>query len=147
MRMTIDRGERATYYLDETVSLQLEVDRECYVYVYNVDVRQRVNLVFPNHFKRDNLLQPGVNYAIPPPDAAWELGVVDEPGEERMVAIASAVPLEHTEAASGDIATCSDSLAKFMEKAVKVRLCDGIRNPWGAVVVPFFTLPQARPEA
>ncbi len=145
--LSLDRGNRASYHMGETLQLAVEVDRECYVYVYNVDIRQQVSLVFPNAFDRENLMQPGQRHVIPSEDVPWELAAVGEPGQEKMVAIASVVPLEHTGAATGDIETCLPSATAWIEKAVLPQLKAQDGNTWGVAVVDFFTLPEAAEQS
>jgi len=145
--LNVDKGARSTYFLEQTMQLSVEVDRECYVYIYNVDVRQRVSLVFPNAFEHDNHLRGGKVYHMPQANARWDLAVVEEPGEEKMIAIATEVPLEQTEVAEGDITTYSGSLQEFVAKAVKARSkIGGGENVWGVDVVTFFTAPEPHPK-
>ena len=144
--LSIDKGARSTYAMGETMVLSVAVDRPCYVYVYNVDVRQKVCLVFPNAFEKDNRLEAGRTYTVPAQDARWELRIEDEPGEERMIAIASEAPLEQTMAGEGELSEYSDSYHDFIAKAVKPRLKSDAANAWGVATVSFFTAAAAAPE-
>jgi len=139
VELSIDKGARSTYAMGETMVLTVAVDRPCHVYVYNIDVRQNVCLVFPNAFERNNELQPGLACTVPAPNARWELCIEDVPGEERMIAIASETPLEHTAAGEGNLSEYADSYYDFIAKAVKPRLKSSADNVWGVATVSFFT--------
>jgi hypothetical protein len=89
----VDRGDRATYHLGETMALKVTVDHDCYVTIYNIDSQEKVHLLFPNGYQRDNSLKAGKVYEIPPPDAAWELRLSGQPGHESLLAIATEYPL------------------------------------------------------
>ena len=85
------RTDKPRYKPDETLKIHLELNRDAYVYIYDIQPDGRVTLLFPNGFARNNFLTAG-SHTLPATND-YSL-VVDEPlGVESLQAIASTTPL------------------------------------------------------
>ena len=74
----------------EELKINFSVDKRCYVYIYNIDVKGKVNLLFPNRFHRDNYLEAGT-YQIPRRN--YRLPIGEDTGIEYLQAIISSDPI------------------------------------------------------
>lgn len=90
--LSIDiRTDKPRYKPEETLKIQLELNRDAYVYIYDIQPDGRVTLLFPNGFARNNYLKAG-SHTLPATND-YSL-VVNEPlGVESLQAIASTTPL------------------------------------------------------
>lgn len=84
-------ADHDVYSPKEPVKIHLELSRDAYVYVYDINAEGQVTLLFPNDFSRDNLLKAG-RYTLP--DRPSYSFVVTEPfGVELLQALALLKPL------------------------------------------------------
>ena len=85
------RTNKPRYKPEETLRIHLELNRDAYVYIYNVRPDGRVRLLFPNGFARNNYLTAG-NHTLPATND-YSLVVSEPLGVESLQAIASTTPL------------------------------------------------------
>jgi hypothetical protein len=79
------------FYDGEELSLSLAAAEDCYFVVYQVDVNNAVQLIYPNPYDRDNTLKAGVKRVIPQ-NARFALHAPF--GEERILVFASEQPID-----------------------------------------------------
>lgn len=79
----------AEYYAGDNIVINFRANRDCFVAIYSVDSRGRVNLLFPADPSEDNYITGGVTYHLPSGNDRYDL-VVDGPsGREHLQMIAS----------------------------------------------------------
>jgi hypothetical protein len=84
--ITLETGaRRGVYHVGERVDLKVTVDREAYLWIYNVSATGEMKQVFPNEWEMDNLLSAGAARTLPgtpaysfvaAPPLGWEQVVV-----------------------------------------------------------------------
>ena len=90
--LSIDiRTNKPRYKPEETLKIHLELNRDAYVYIYDIQPSGRVTLLFPNGFARNNFLTAG-SHTLPATDD-YSLVVSEPLGVESLQAIASTTPL------------------------------------------------------
>ncbi|HEY8531074.1 MAG TPA: DUF4384 domain-containing protein [Limnochorda sp.] len=82
--------DRSRYDLGDEVEIRYWVNKDAYIYIYNLDAAGRVSLIFPNRFDRNNRVRAG-SHKLPGGGYAFE--VRGPEGVEYLQIIASATPL------------------------------------------------------
>jgi hypothetical protein len=83
-------GGKTVFYDGEELRLSLLAGADCYFVVYQVDVNNNMQLIFPNPYDRDNKLKAGVERIIP----EYSHFDLHAPfGEERVLVYASEQPI------------------------------------------------------
>lgn len=77
--------EKPNYMIGENVRIFFNVNKECYVYIFNTDANGVTRQIFPNFFDRDNHVRPGT-YSLP--DRNYNLEVTGPIGREYIRALA-----------------------------------------------------------
>lgn len=88
-----DRGMDAVYYPGEEIRVHVELTRDAFLVLYNIDTRGRLHVLFPAAPWEDNFVAAGDVITFPRPwdDVDW---VVEGPsGTEYIQAIASEIPI------------------------------------------------------
>ncbi len=94
------KTDRQVYSPKEALKIQLELSRDAYVYVYDINPEGQATLLFPNGFSWDNFLKAGRHTLPDRPTYSW---VVTEPlGVELLQAIALLKPLALPELVAQD---------------------------------------------
>ncbi len=120
------RGEGATYRDGEELVIHLFSNRDCYVKIYQVDVEQQMQLIFPNRFFPDNFVRKGRVYKIPDTRYPFRF-VLGEPfGTEFVKLIASTLQFGDIEedfqglgSSSADVITRGLSIQQREEQIVE----------------------------
>jgi hypothetical protein len=115
----LNKPNGSTYKFGEKVVIGIQVDRECYLTLYNVDSQGLVNVVFPNDYNQDNKLQPGKTYTVPGEKEPWEIEVGGEAGMEILSAVATLTPVKPP----ADDGRRGKAIGRF-SKSLKVKLKD-----------------------
>lgn len=92
-----DRGEGATYFPGETIYMNVEASRDCFLILYNIDTRGHLRILFPYDPWDDNFVRAGEVVTFP---RSWDpySWTVDGPeGTEYVQAIASEFPISPPE--------------------------------------------------
>lgn len=119
----LDKGAGATYFVGETMTISLRVDRPCYVYLFNVDTSRQVTMLYPNRFHPEETVKPDQWIRVPGDREGWELGIEGEVGEEEIVAIASTRSLMLGND-PGAVPGIGKGFINFVSKAVVPRLSE-----------------------
>lgn len=77
------------YYIGDNITIQFRANRDCFVAIYSIDSRGRVNLLFPTSPNEDNFVLGNETYALPGPRADYDLAVSGPEGTENIQIIAS----------------------------------------------------------
>jgi hypothetical protein len=84
----------AEYYTGDNVVINFRANRDCFVAIYSIDSRGRVNLLFPNDPSDDNYITGGVTYKLPGNDDRYDLKIDGPSGREHLQIVASRERLE-----------------------------------------------------
>lgn len=79
----------AEYYTGDNVVINFRANRDCFVAIYSVDSRGRVNLLFPNDPSDDNYITGGVTYHLPGSNDKYDLRIDGPSGREYLQIVAS----------------------------------------------------------
>ena len=87
------RSGNAVYKIGEPIRIGVEVNRDAYVYLFNVNADGSVDLILPNAYDRNNRLRAGETRTYPPKGARYEFTITGPEGENYVLALASLRPL------------------------------------------------------
>lgn len=90
---------KATYLAGERLTLNVRLNETAYVYVYGINARGQITVLFPNAYTPDNRLQAGLHTL---PGNRYSLLIEGPPGRELIQAIATFVPLDLFSLAEGE---------------------------------------------
>ena len=85
--------EKSAYRPKEEVRIRLEVKERAFVYLFGIDARGNVTLLFPNAYSPDNRLPGGKPYVLPEPGRGYRFVIEGPPGTEYLQAVATLEPL------------------------------------------------------
>ena len=91
IRVSVDRGEWASYEPGDRIFVYFQVDRPCYVTVLDYTTDGGVEMLFPSRWSASNYASPGVVYRIPD-SRGYALRVTGPAGVENIVACAHELP-------------------------------------------------------
>lgn len=80
--------EDGVYYPNEKLTVYFQVDRDCYLAVYDIETGGRVSMLFPQE-GHDGWVEAGKTYQLPASDADFDYIVGASQGIETIVAVAS----------------------------------------------------------
>lgn len=80
--------EDATYYPNEKLTVFFQVDHDCYIAVYDIEVGGGVSMLFPQE-GMDGWVQAGRVYELPPADADYDYVIGGSEGIETIIAVGS----------------------------------------------------------
>jgi hypothetical protein len=80
--------EDATYYPNEKLTVYFQVDRDCYIAVYDIETGGGVSMLFPQE-GYDGWVEAGRTYQLPSEDADFDYIVGGSEGIETIVAVGS----------------------------------------------------------
>ncbi len=83
----------AVYQPGEPIFIYVNVNRDAYVYLFNINADGRIDPILPNAYERDNFLRAGETRRFPPEGARYRYTVTGPEGEDRILAVASRRPL------------------------------------------------------
>ncbi len=92
-----DRGMDAVYYPGENINVNVEVTRDAFLILYNIDTRGRLHILFPASPWDDNFVEAGDAISFPRrwDDVDWTID--GPPGTEYIQVIASEIPISPPE--------------------------------------------------
>ncbi|MFQ6112860.1 MAG: DUF4384 domain-containing protein, partial [bacterium] len=126
------------------VRFTVEVERDAYVYLVDVDPAGKVTVLFPNMYAKDSYLKGGTSYEMPAPKL-YRLHVSGPAGPELVKAIATtkALKLDILTSDSGDFSGLDES-AVDVARAIVDQLKREVNRSYtrGIVVLPAASLEQ-----
>lgn len=87
------RSGNAVYQIGEPIHISVKVNRDAYVYLFNVNADGSIDLILPNAYDRNNYLRAGEERTYPPSGARYEFTITGPEGENYVLALASLRPL------------------------------------------------------
>jgi hypothetical protein len=79
-----------SYSVGKQVTFTVKAERDCFLTVYNIDGKGRVQVIFPNKFAKENRISAKVKYTIPSKETGGFKLEFTEPGKETLVAVCNA---------------------------------------------------------
>ncbi|WP_291427199.1 DUF4384 domain-containing protein, partial [Deinococcus sp.] len=125
-------AQNPAYRIDEPISISATVNRDAYVYLFNVNPDGSVDQVLPNRLSGANFVKANTTTTFPAPDANFTYTVGGPIGQNKVLALASLTPLNLDQISS--FKTTQDQFA-----TVSARGQDGLAQALSIVVTP---LPQ-----
>ena len=77
------------YYIGDNVSIHFRANRDCFIAIYTIDTRGRVNLLFPTSPNEDNFVLGNETYRLPGAGDNYDLVISGPEGMENIQVIAS----------------------------------------------------------
>lgn len=91
---TVDASVIPEYQVGDTIRLYASVNRDAYVYLFNVDPDGTVNLILPNNYSDGaNYVRAGEVRAFPSEQDAFSFGITAPYGVNKVLVLASETPL------------------------------------------------------
>ncbi|MEW5701927.1 MAG: DUF4384 domain-containing protein [Candidatus Zixiibacteriota bacterium] len=109
-----DRGEGATYREGDPIAFHVEATRDCFLILYDIDTRGRLQVLFPADPWDDNFVAAGESIRFPRPQDGYDWRVDGPAGTEYVQAIASEFPIAlpdwpvYLRSVNGDDGVCPD---------------------------------------
>ena len=88
-----DRGMDGVYYPGEQINVNVEVTRDAFLILYNIDTRGRLTILFPSSPWDDNFVEAGDVITLPRRWDEFDWTVEGPAGTEYIQAIASEIPI------------------------------------------------------
>lgn len=92
-----DKGDNATYSVGENLTIYFKVTQDAYVYIWNINAKGEIRLIFPNKYNQDNFARANVIYSIPSPKDTYKLRIAPPYGREVVHILASKTPISKLE--------------------------------------------------
>jgi len=143
----VNKKDYAEVHIGSDVHFTVEVDKDAYVYLFDVDPAGKVTVLFPNNYAKENFLQADSTYKMPAM-RLYRLQASGPPGPELIKAIATTQPLQLAVLAadSGDFSGLDASALEISRSIVRQLKSEINRtNTRGLVVLP--TAPSEQPIA
>ncbi|SMB92226.1 PEGA domain-containing protein [Deinococcus hopiensis] len=82
------------YRVGENIRISATVNRDAYVYLFNVDANGEVNQILPNQLGGNNFVKANTTVTFPRPDAKFTFTVGEDVGLNKVLALASLTELD-----------------------------------------------------
>ncbi|KEF33798.1 S-layer protein [Deinococcus sp. RL] len=82
-----------TYRVGENITISTTVNRDAYVYLFNVDANGEVTQILPNRLGGENFVKANTTVTFPRPGANFTFTVGEDLGLNKVLALASLTPL------------------------------------------------------
>lgn len=86
-------NQNPAYRIGEKITLSATVNRDAYVYFFNVDPNGEVDQVLPNRLGGDNFVKAGTTRSFPAPGDTFTFDIGGPVGQNKVLALASLTPL------------------------------------------------------
>lgn len=86
-------NQNPAYKIDEGLSISASVNRDAYVYLFNVNPDGSVDQILPNRLGGDNFVKANTTRVFPSPDDKFTFTVGGPIGQNKVLALASLTPL------------------------------------------------------
>lgn len=95
LSVRVDRGAGGVYVEDEKMTIDVSTEEDCYIAVFNINVKGKTNILFPNPWEQNNFIRAGELRQIPAPESEDYDLVISEPfGIETIKVVASRTPFQ-----------------------------------------------------
>ncbi|GAA0517217.1 PEGA domain-containing protein [Deinococcus depolymerans] len=125
-------AQNPAYRVGDPISISATVNRDAYVYLFNVNPDGSVDQILPNRLSESNFVKAGTTKSFPAPDDNFKYTVAGPIGQNKVLALASATELDLDQISS--FKTTQDQFA-----TVNAKNQNGLAQALSIVVTP---LPQ-----
>ncbi|GAA5438058.1 PEGA domain-containing protein [Deinococcus aquaticus] len=125
-------AQNPAYRIDDKISISATVNRDAYVYLFNVNPDGSVDQILPNRLSDSNFVKAGTTKTFPAPDDKFNYTVAGPIGQNKVLALASATELDLAQIST--FKTTQDQFA-----TVNAKNQNGLAQALSIVVTP---LPQ-----
>jgi len=101
------------YYEGDQMTISFRSNNDCYVAIYNIDTRGRVNLIFPTDPGDSPRIRGGKIYQLPDRDDNYQFSVQGPAGTEYLEVVASNDPFPIPDWYNGSGIVCNDDPYNF----------------------------------
>jgi hypothetical protein len=101
--VSTERGPGAVYREGENMVVLVTVNKEAWVKVYHIDVKGKIQLIWPNHFDVGSMIKPGQVVRIPGERDPFAFKMAPPFGTEFIKVVASTYPFTISEAEFADL--------------------------------------------
>ncbi|MEW6732109.1 MAG: caspase family protein [Acidobacteriota bacterium] len=109
---------KAHYRMGEKLMISFRAAQDCYLTLINIGTDGSTNILFPNAYQRDNLIQANIDYMIPSAQMGFTLPVSGPPGRDLIKAIVTTWPIDF-----GNLKPLADEPFRSFEPAHTPELC------------------------
>ena len=86
-------NQNPTYRIGDQIALDATVNRDAYVYLFDVDPAGVVTQILPNRLSSSNFVKAGTSVRFPAPGDRFQYNVSGPAGQSKVLALASLTPL------------------------------------------------------
>ncbi len=86
-------SDKTDYKIGEPMVIKFSVNEPLYVRIVVINSKGEINTLFPNEFQKNNFLEPGKNYQVPPTTGEFAMAAQGPAGTDKIRAIASKDPI------------------------------------------------------
>lgn len=131
-----------TYRPGEELSIRTVVNRDAYVYLFNVDASGDVTQIFPNRLSSANFVKANAPVTFPASDAKFRFTLDNEVGLNKVLALASETPLNLDEisrfkSSQDQFATVSSVGQEKLAQALSIIVSPTPASSWATDTVSF----------
>jgi len=80
--------EKEFYKTGEEIVIYFKANKDCKLYLLNLSADEKLYIIFPNDFQKDNLIKANTEYRIPPEGAEFRYVIKGPAGTDYLKAIA-----------------------------------------------------------
>ncbi|UBV43142.1 PEGA domain-containing protein [Deinococcus taeanensis] len=107
-------SQNPAYRVGDKISISTSVNRDAYVYLFNVNPDGSVDQILPNRLSTDNLVKANTTKVFPAADDKFNYTVAGPIGQNKVLALASLTPLDLDDVS--DFKTAQDQFATVNAK-------------------------------
>lgn len=153
VRVDKDAGgsQNPAYRVDEGITVSASVNRDAYVYLFNVNPDGSVDQILPNRLSEDNLVKANTTKTFPAAGDNFKYTVAGPIGQNKVLALASLTPLDLNaissfKTAQDQFATVSAKTQTGLAQALSIIVTPLPQNSWVSDTA-FYTVAAVNPVA
>jgi hypothetical protein len=130
--------ERDRLRIGDEAKILFEVDRDCFVTIFDFSTDGTIAVLFPNHFQPNNAVKAGRKYELPGEAAGFKIRVRGPAGIERLklFATTSDVPLYERDYSQAPFSAVKDGDQQLM-RGLKIAIEDKSVADWSETTCEF----------
>ncbi|PNY82373.1 DUF4384 domain-containing protein [Deinococcus koreensis] len=144
-------SQNPAYRIDEGITVSTTVNRDAYVYLFNVNPDGSVDQILPNRLSEDNLVKANTTKTFPAPGDNFKYTVAGPIGQNKVLALASLTPLNLNDISSfktaqDQFATVTAKTQAGLAQALSIIVTPLPQNSWVSDTA-FYTVAAVNPVA
>ncbi len=139
------RSGNAVYRIGEPIRISVKVNRDAYVYLFNVNADGSIDLILPNNYDRNNRLRAGQVRTFPPKGARYEFTITGPEGENYVLALASLRPLSLGEIADVQSGSINLRGLRNLSKSLSIIVRPVPNREWASAAIRYYVGRHAPP--